>query len=291
MDPHLIDGSLQVILRGSWRYLSYDDLVNFCALNKEYCSIFQDNRTWIYLIKRDYNLELVSNPIYYYILNCEKTQNPQHHFRLNKERVHNPRRYYTFRHLVKQDYNIDWKYDEDPHEYYQLRYLLNIPFGIPNGCTSPDKCCYCSPNKYDLIAKKQHGICHICQRSEIDKYDLRILTKLQEAALEQPNGSVIYSSFSRGKDSFVLHGANIYDIIYQVIAKMIYPTLQEHKISLVSHLCSEVENDICNLNIKSWFDVLEHFNSKSCINDLKGDIYINKTLSVIVKRPMQRKND
>ena len=40
-----------------WQYLPYRDLLSWCASSKEYLGICQDPATWIYLLKRDYNLD------------------------------------------------------------------------------------------------------------------------------------------------------------------------------------------------------------------------------------------
>lgn len=264
MNTTLIQGSVHVVLKELWKYLSPDDLLTFCSLNKEYYSLFQEKEIWIYLIKRDYNFEWNSES--------------------------DPEKYYKSRHLLKRDYQINWNYDENPSEYYELRYLLNIPYSTPPGCVILEKCCYCSPNKYDLIAKKQHGICYICQRVGINKYDDKILDKLKESALKQPQNNVTYPSFTRGRSSFIINGYNIYDVITQVIANHIYPTLLEHEISLASHLCKELEKHIIDLKIKSWIDILEYFNTQSHLDSLNENILINKNFSCIVKRRSRKNN-
>lgn len=44
-----------------WKNLSYEDIIELCLVNKDFNKICQDNNTWKYLLKRDYDVTYTGN--------------------------------------------------------------------------------------------------------------------------------------------------------------------------------------------------------------------------------------
>ena len=54
MDP--LNHYKQNFLSQAWKQLDYPTLIQYCQTSKEYLPICQDPQTWIYLLKRDFNI-------------------------------------------------------------------------------------------------------------------------------------------------------------------------------------------------------------------------------------------
>lgn len=143
--------------------------------------------------------------------------------------------------------------DDDPFDYYQMRYLLDIPYFTPEQSDIINKCNYC--NQRDIIHNPQQGNCYRCDRFQDTKSDDIIIKK--ETALKQPEDRLTYS-IPTNSTPLTINVYNKYDFYDYLFSDIIHPQLKIlDRISLKSYLCRDMEIDIIQLKSRYFITFLK----------------------------------